>query len=359
MNFRFASLLAGAALLTACGQPAEESTPAAPAAPAEAPGPAEPAVPAKPADAVALDQEGLRLVSDSGSTRLVAFGTPTADTVAALSSVLGNPADRSTNNDCGAGPTEFVSWPNDLDALFMDGKFSGWSAGSDSGGKIGTMDGLGVGSTRQQLTASLADLKVEETTLGIEFTAGSISGILDKDGLFRQRNDDGSINFADTRLSFGAFGSGRNRDFSPRNAANEMPGRINLSPATRQGFTGHEHLDSLGLIHMNGRVYDHRLGRFLSVDPLIQFPADSQSLNPYSYIMNNPMAGTDPSGYATCDIDSLASCLEEGENTVKNADGTEQTVIVTKKGAHIEPPRESRRLIGVSHAAMASSRICR
>jgi hypothetical protein len=49
---------------------------------------------------------------------------------------------------------------------------------------------------------------------------------------------------------------------------------------------------------MNGRAYDYSLGRFLSVDPIIQFPANSQSLNPYSYILNNPFAGTDPSGYA-------------------------------------------------------------
>ena len=49
---------------------------------------------------------------------------------------------------------------------------------------------------------------------------------------------------------------------------------------------------------MNGRAYDYHLGRFLSVDPVIQSPGNSQSMNPYSYIMNNPLAGTDPSGYA-------------------------------------------------------------
>ncbi|KTF16713.1 hypothetical protein ATS75_04495 [Pseudoalteromonas sp. H105] len=36
----------------------------------------------------------------------------------------------------------------------------------------------------------------------------------------------------------------------------------------------------------------------MSVDPLIQSPGNSQSINPYSYIMNNPLAGTDPTGYA-------------------------------------------------------------
>lgn len=182
---RLLPVLALAALVTACGQPTEESTPAKPApsaAPAQPAPPAAPATPAASAGAVSLDQEGLRLVSETGSTRLVAFETATADAVAALSSVLGNPADRSTNSECGAGPTEFVSWSNDLDALFLDGKFAGWSAGQGSGGKVTTMDGIGVGSTRQQLTESFGDLKVEESTLGIEFNAGVISGILDKDG---------------------------------------------------------------------------------------------------------------------------------------------------------------------------------
>lgn len=169
-------------LLAACGRPAEESTPAAPAAPATPVAPANPAPSAAAGPSVALDQEGLRLVVESGSTRLVAFNTPTADTVSALSAALGAPADRSVNSDCGAGPTEFVSWPNDLDALFMDGKFVGWSLGSKADGKVTTLDGIGVGSTRQDLTAAFADLKVEETTLGIEFSAGDISGILDKDG---------------------------------------------------------------------------------------------------------------------------------------------------------------------------------
>jgi RHS repeat-associated protein len=68
---------------------------------------------------------------------------------------------------------------------------------------------------------------------------------------------------------------------------------------TNNGFTTHEHLDEVYLIHMNGRVYDYRLGRFLSVDPIISNPANSQSINPYSYIGNNPLSGVDPTGY--CD----------------------------------------------------------
>mgnify|MGYP001791919104 CR=1 FL=1 len=67
--------------------------------------------------------------------------------------------------------------------------------------------------------------------------------------------------------------------------------------STTRGFTGHEHLTGTDLIHMNGRAYDPTLGRFLSVDPFIQFPEHSQSLNGYSYILNNPLSATDPTGY--------------------------------------------------------------
>jgi RHS repeat-associated protein len=67
--------------------------------------------------------------------------------------------------------------------------------------------------------------------------------------------------------------------------------------ATTKGFTGHEHLDGVGLIHMNGRVYDPAVGRFLSADPFVQAPSNTQSLNRYSYVLNNPLSYTDPIGY--------------------------------------------------------------
>jgi RHS repeat-associated protein len=51
------------------------------------------------------------------------------------------------------------------------------------------------------------------------------------------------------------------------------------------------------LIHMNGRIYDPLLGRMLQADPFIQFPTNAQSYNRYSYVLNNPLAYTDPSGY--------------------------------------------------------------
>ncbi|BET68095.1 hypothetical protein ASA1KI_30130 [Opitutales bacterium ASA1] len=64
-----------------------------------------------------------------------------------------------------------------------------------------------------------------------------------------------------------------------------------------RGFTDHEHLDDLGLVHMNGRVYDPVLARFLSADPFIDGVSDSPGFNRYTYVHNNPLNATDPSGF--------------------------------------------------------------
>jgi RHS repeat-associated protein len=69
------------------------------------------------------------------------------------------------------------------------------------------------------------------------------------------------------------------------------------SPAVSKGYTGHKMVNDMDIIHMNGRIYDPTLGRFLQADPHIQAPSNSQSYNRYAYVLNNPMSYTDPSGY--------------------------------------------------------------
>lgn len=63
-----------------------------------------------------------------------------------------------------------------------------------------------------------------------------------------------------------------------------------------RGYTGHEHLQSVGLIHMNGRLYDPKLHRFLQPDNYVQDPSNTQNYNRYGYVLNNPLKYTDPSG---------------------------------------------------------------
>ncbi len=63
-----------------------------------------------------------------------------------------------------------------------------------------------------------------------------------------------------------------------------------------RGYTGHEHLLSVGLINMNARLYDPQLRRFLSPDNFVQEPYNTQNYNRYGYVLNNPLLYTDPSG---------------------------------------------------------------
>lgn len=92
--------------------------------------------------------------------------------------------------------------------------------------------------------------------------------------------------------NYDAWGKRRNLDGS----AQAITFALNGSRYDR-GFTGHEHIDLFGLINMNGRVYDPVIGRFLSADPFFEDITDYQSMNRYSYVRNNPLNNTDPSGF--------------------------------------------------------------
>lgn len=63
-----------------------------------------------------------------------------------------------------------------------------------------------------------------------------------------------------------------------------------------RGFTGHEHHDEFGIINMNNRMYDPVIARMMGADNYVQSLYFSQSYNRYSYVWNNPMSYTDPSG---------------------------------------------------------------
>ena len=64
-----------------------------------------------------------------------------------------------------------------------------------------------------------------------------------------------------------------------------------------RGYTGHLHNDEVGLIYMNARYYVPSLGRFASADTIVPDMAHPQSFNRYSYVQNNPLYYTDPSGH--------------------------------------------------------------
>jgi RHS repeat-associated protein len=106
---------------------------------------------------------------------------------------------------------------------------------------------------------------------------GSISVITDQNGSVLQR------------LSYDAWGKTR--------LQTGADGQPPASDTTR-GFTGQEELSVSGLVHLNGRVYDPTFGRMISADPTVPDPLDPQAWNRYSYVGNDPLSFTDPSGFS-------------------------------------------------------------
>ena len=108
---------------------------------------------------------------------------------------------------------------------------------------------------------------------------GSIVAIADTAGNVLERND------------YDPWGVRRQPQtlspYSPGEAPELLLGR---------GYCGHEHLTEFGLINMNARLFDSALCRFLSPDPIVQAPDNSQNFNRYSYCLNNPMKYVDESG---------------------------------------------------------------
>ncbi|MDY0020137.1 MAG: RHS repeat-associated core domain-containing protein, partial [Anaerolineae bacterium] len=72
------------------------------------------------------------------------------------------------------------------------------------------------------------------------------------------------------------------------------------SMATDRRYTGQRWEASVGFYDYGARNYDPALGRFLQADSIVPNPANPQSLNRYSYVLNNPLKYTDPTGHAEC-----------------------------------------------------------
>lgn len=123
-----------------------------------------------------LEGEGLRVFdAESGSARPVPFGTSSSETIDIVSAVLAAaPREQGENADCGGS---FATWEQGLGLWFVRDRLAGWAvrAGSDT---LTTASGIGIGSTRSELE-SVYDAQVMRSSLGTEFTAGNIAGVLD------------------------------------------------------------------------------------------------------------------------------------------------------------------------------------
>ncbi|WP_177175287.1 RHS repeat-associated core domain-containing protein [Chryseobacterium taichungense] len=113
---------------------------------------------------------------------------------------------------------------------------------------------------------------------------GSILAISDEAGnKLEQRHFDAWGNFTHLQLGSGAI-------ITDKNIID------NTSLLIERGYTSHEHFSEVGIIHMNGRLYDPLLRRFLNADENISDPTNTQNYNKYGYVMNNPLMFNDPTG---------------------------------------------------------------
>ena len=112
---------------------------------------------------------------------------------------------------------------------------------------------------------------------------------------------------------------GPNHPWSGRSLGRKIL-NLPLSPAH---YTGHIQVDHAAVIHMGGRIYDPELGRFMQADPIVQDPRDAQSLNRYSYVYNNPLSYTDPTGYAAdCKNKECPATVYQQEQDAAKAEKT-------------------------------------
>jgi RHS repeat-associated protein len=150
---------------------------------------------------------------------------------------------------------------------------------------IPTPEGI-VGTLTRTTTgnASGAETVLNKTEYWHKDHIGSLVATTDQGGAVTQR------------FRFEPWG---NREcLNPANAAVIACSSNGSNGNEERGFTGHEMLDEIGLVHMNGRLYDPEIGRFLQADPIIQEPLNGQNYNRYAYVQNNPLSYTDPTGFS-------------------------------------------------------------
>lgn len=184
----FAALAAVAGCQREAATSADDATPPAP--PQALPFAARAAAPTPPVQAqaqalplLALSEDGLDLVdAATGATRHLSFAMPFEEVLAILGRQRSDPPQRGVNEDCGAGALDIATWGDGLSVLGQDDRFAGWSldgtrAGAPARADLTTMAGIGLGSSRKALEA-LGTIAVSQTSLGTEFAAGGLHGVL-------------------------------------------------------------------------------------------------------------------------------------------------------------------------------------
>lgn len=114
---------------------------------------------------VVVDANGLA-TGQGRSREAPRFGSPRGEVDALLTRAFGSEPERTTNNECGAGPTDF-SQAGPLQVAYQDNRFVGWFAGDGEG--VVTADGIRTGVELAALRNERPVEVIVDSTLDGEF----------------------------------------------------------------------------------------------------------------------------------------------------------------------------------------------
>lgn len=133
-----------------------------------------------PIEAVELRPDGLVAGAEA-----FYFAAGRNEVETALSAAIGDPRERASNDECGAGPVEFTYFAGGLSVHFQEERLVGWNLREPRDGEEADVSVVGevqIGTDRATTTASAGFDAFDDSTLGEEFSLGpSIGGFFEED----------------------------------------------------------------------------------------------------------------------------------------------------------------------------------
>lgn len=140
--------------------------------------PLRPSTPQVEADEVVLTADGLTAGSEA-----FYFAAGQNEVEAAIARALGKASDSGTNEECGAGPIAYSTYPGGLTVNFQEGSLVGWFWG-DAAENIELAGDITIGAPRAEIESEDGFAMIDDSTLGEEFSLGDrIGGFFEGDRL--------------------------------------------------------------------------------------------------------------------------------------------------------------------------------
>jgi RHS repeat-associated protein len=196
-----------------------------------------------------------------------------------------------------AGTTLYLNGPDSLDLTYERTIKS--NGVTEHKHFLNLPDGAGKSGTLAQVTLRTGTLtsnpvgqqQAQETSYLHQDHIGSVMAVTNETGTVVER------------MAYDPWGNRRNTNGVP-DPNDQLGNAAGSLYRIDRGFTLHEMLDEVGLIHMNGRVYEPALGKFMSADPMVTYPSRATSFNRYAYGMDNPLRFVDPTGFQVEGVDT-------------------------------------------------------